>query len=180
MGKILREPLLHFLVLGALIFACVSLTSHKGTSAPETILVTRGRIASLGTAFARTWQRPPTQAELDALIRDYIREEISVREAVALGLDRDDPILRRRLQQKLEFISQDLIVQAEPTDDDLRAHLRDHPEPFRGKTGVVPELADVRDDVRRDWASARRAEANEKLYRELLTRYTVTVEPSPK
>jgi PPIC-type PPIASE domain len=130
MREIFREPLLHFLLLGALIFAVFKLISSE-TSQPGKILITQGRIESLETVFSRTWRRPPSANELEGLIRDYVREEVFAREAVALGLDKDDMIIRRRLRQKLEFISEDVAAQAEPTDEQLRAYLKEHPEAFR-------------------------------------------------
>ncbi len=129
--KILREPLLHFLLLGAAIFGGYSLLSDTRATRPGNIVVTEGRIEALVAAFTRTWQRPPTASEREGLIRDYIREEVYVREAIALGLDRDDIVIRRRLRQKLEFVSEDLAAQAEPTDGQLRAYLSAHPDAFR-------------------------------------------------
>ena len=106
--KILREPLLHFLLLGAAIFGAYRLLSDARATQPGNIVVTQGRIEALVAAFTRTWQRPPTASEREGLIRDYIREEVYVREAIALGLDQDDMVIRRRLRQKLEFVSEDL------------------------------------------------------------------------
>jgi hypothetical protein len=128
--KLLREPLLHFLLLGVLIFAVFKFVSSE-TSQPGKILITQGRIESLETAFSRTWRRSPTASELEGLIRDYIREEVFAREAIALGLDKDDTIIRRRLRQKLEFVSEDVTAHAEPTDEQLRAYLKEHPDAFR-------------------------------------------------
>ena len=76
--------------------------------------------------FSRTWQRPPTREELEGLIRDRVREEVYYREAVAMGLDRDDPVIRRRLQQKLEFVTDDVAALAEPTDAELAEYLKTH------------------------------------------------------
>jgi parvulin-like peptidyl-prolyl cis-trans isomerase-like protein len=129
MKRILREPLLHFLVLGAALFGVNALLSARAPGRAS-IVVTRGRIESMAAAFALTWQRPPTARELDGLIRDYVREEAAVREAVALGLDQDDVVIRRRLRQKLEFVSEDAAAQAEPTDAELRAWLAAHPGDF--------------------------------------------------
>jgi hypothetical protein len=78
-----------------------------------------------------TWQRPPTRSELEALTDDRIRSEVLVREALALGLDRDDTIIRRRLRQKMEFLSEEQAAQGTPTDRDLLAHLEAHPDQFR-------------------------------------------------
>ena len=65
------------------------------------------------------------------MIRDRVREEVYCREAMALGLDKDDTVIRRRLRQKMEFVSDDIAAQAEPTDADLNAYLQAHPEAFR-------------------------------------------------
>ncbi len=81
--------------------------------------------------FIRTRQRPPTAEEWEGLIRQRVREEVYYREALALGLDKDDAIIRRRLQQKMEFISSDVDSQAEPTDAELNAYLQAHAEKFR-------------------------------------------------
>jgi hypothetical protein len=129
MKRILREPLLHFLVLGAALFGLNALLSAHAPGRAS-IVVTKGRIESLATAFALTWQRPPTAQELEGLIRDYVREEVAVREAASLGLDQDDVVIRRRLRQKLEFVSGDAAAQAEPGDAELRAWLAAHPADF--------------------------------------------------
>ena len=129
--KIVREPLFHFLLLGAAIFGAHRLRSNAHAMQPGNIVVTEGRLAALVAAFTRTWQRPPTASERQGLIRDYIREEVYVREALALGLDQDDIVIRRRLRLKLEFVSEDLTAPAEPTDGQLRAYLAAHPDAFR-------------------------------------------------
>ncbi len=225
--------------------------------------------------FSRTWQRPPTREELEGLIRDRVREEVYSREAVAMGLDQDDPVIRRRLQQKLEFVTDDVAALAEPTDADLAAYLKAHADVFhvdrkftfsqvyldpskhgehltqdanqlliqlqqKGRDvdlyslgdafllehrfeaapateiskqfgdkfvaklgdfpvgqwygpvesgygvhlvfveerteGAMPELAEVRDAVRREWTNARRLESNEKFFQSLLKHYEVVVE----
>jgi hypothetical protein len=130
--RILKEPLLHFLLLGAALFMAYGLMSEPGSSAaPGKIVVTVGQVEHLAAGFAKTWQRPPTDAELKGLIDDWVREEIATREAMALGLDKDDTVIRRRLRQKLEFVSDDIAAQTEPTEADLNAYLQAHPESFR-------------------------------------------------
>ena len=133
MKRLLREPLIHFLILGALIFVVFKFTSRDETSEPGMIVVTQGQIESLVTGFTRTWQRAPTQAELDGLINEFVREEVCAREAVALGLDQDDTIIRRRLRQKLEFISDDAVAQAVPTEEQLREYFEKNADKFRGE-----------------------------------------------
>jgi hypothetical protein len=273
--RILREPLLHFLLLGAAIFASYSWVSKRVSDEPGTIVITAGQIASTAEGFTRTWRRPPTSEELEGLVRDQVREEVYYREALALGLDRDDTIIRRRLRQKMEFLTDDVAAQAQPTDEELSAYLNAHPNLFRvngratfthvfldpqkhgeniardaaklltqlnqagGKADVsalgdsllldqtfdriptgeieklfgdkfaakfadlapgqwqgpiesgygvhlvfvsertegrLPALSEIRENVQREWANSRRMEANENFYRELLKRYTVTIE----
>ncbi len=102
--RLLREPLVHFLAIGAALFLAFAGT---GGGASGRIVVTRARIGSLVAGFQRTWQRPPTAREMQGLIDGFVREEAAVREATATGLDRDDPVVRRRLRQKLESLAEE-------------------------------------------------------------------------
>jgi hypothetical protein len=131
MKRFLKEPLLHFLLIGAAIFVAYSFMSKRSTMEPGKIVITQGQIESLVTGFARTWQRPPAADELSSLIRDRVRDEVYCREAIALGLDKDDTIIRRRLRQKMEFVSDDIAAQTEPTDADLNNYLQAHSDRFR-------------------------------------------------
>lgn len=280
MRKLLKEPLLHFIVLGALLFGVYAWMNRGVQPQAGQIVVMQGQIKNLRVSFNRIWQRPPTPSEMDGLIRDFIREEVLAREAMKLGLDRDDIVIRRRLRQKMEFIANDLAAPADPTEAELEAFLAKHPERFRikprltvrqvylnprqrgdamqrdagrllvelnrpGKTadfrmlgdatllnselvdvpasevdrqfgkefaqrvenvptgrwegpvasdygehlvfvaqrtpGRMPALAEVREEVAREWTDAKRHESNEQFYQALLKRYTVTIErrPSP-
>ncbi|HME72395.1 MAG TPA: peptidylprolyl isomerase [Myxococcota bacterium] len=136
MKRILKEPLLHFLLLGVVIFAAYGVVSKHTSSDPGKIVITQGQVESLVMSFTGTRQRPPTGEELEGLIRDRVREEVYYREALALGLDKDDLIIRRRLRQKMEFITDDAVDQAQPTDDELTAYLKAHPDTFR----VAPQF----------------------------------------
>ena len=131
---LLREPLLHFLVLGATLFALHAWVGGTDRGTGDDIVLTRGRIEQLAAGFARVRQREPDAQELDALIDDAIREEILYREARALGLDQDDTIVRRRLRQKIEFVSEDLASLPEPTDAELQAWRDAHSEAYRRET----------------------------------------------
>jgi hypothetical protein len=125
-----REPLAHFLAIGALLF----LAFHwRGAGGPgsDRIVITPGQIDAIAAGFTRTWQRPPTEQELKAQLDEYVREEIATREAMALGLDRDDTVIRRRLRQKLEFLAEDTLEAAPATDAELQAWLDAHSEMFR-------------------------------------------------
>ena len=94
MKGLLREPLLHFLLLGAGLFVALDLVGKGSNGDPGRIVVTQGQIEHIAATFARVHERLPDPPELEALIRDHVREEVYVREALALGLDRDDTIIR--------------------------------------------------------------------------------------
>ena len=130
-SRFLREPLVQFLLLGAGLFALYSVVSDDSGARRDRIVVDAGQVTRLAGQFERTWLRPPTQAELDGLIEDHVREEILYREARALGLDKDDLVIRRRLRQKMEFLNEDLAAQREPTEAELQAFLDAHQDRFR-------------------------------------------------
>jgi peptidyl-prolyl cis-trans isomerase C len=122
MKKLLKEPLLHFLALGALFFALNAWrekTRPKPASSAR-IEVTAAVIERLRAAFERQFGQPPDAEELREQVTAHIREEVFSREALALGLDRDDMIVRRRLAQKMEFLADDIVRTAEPTDTVVR------------------------------------------------------------
>ena len=127
----LREPLVHFLLLGALLFALFNWLGGDTGPMSNRITVAQAQVEQLAAAFGKTWQRPPTEAELKGLVDEYVREEIAYREAVAMGLDRDDTIIRRRMRQKLEFLVEDAAGATPATDAELQAYLDAHPDAFR-------------------------------------------------
>lgn len=103
-----HEPLLHFLLIGAGLFGLYALQNDIEPEAPKRIVVTPGQVEQLSERFQRTWSRKPTDEETRGLIESYLREEIFYREAVAMGLDQNDPLVRQRMRQKLEFMLEDL------------------------------------------------------------------------
>lgn len=122
MKRLLKEPLLHFLALGAVIFA-LNAWREKGRPTEVSaarIEVTAPVIERLRAGFERQFGKSPDEVELRGLVTAHIREEVLCREALALGLDRDDTIVRRRLAQKMEFLTDDLASAAEPEDAAVR------------------------------------------------------------
>jgi PPIC-type PPIASE domain len=128
----LKEPFFQFLLIGLCVFGLYSYLNRNGTTAqaPEVIEVGPGRIAQLTEIFSRTWQRPPTPGELDGLLEAFVREEIFYREGRKLGLDRDDTVLRRRLQQKLEFLIEPNEEELIPAEGELEAYYRENQDAF--------------------------------------------------
>jgi hypothetical protein len=130
LGRLLREPLVQFLLLGAALFLLYQAVSPAPEVAPNRIVVDAGQVARLAQQFERTWLRPATRAELDGLIEDHVTEEILYREALALGLEKNDLVIRRRLRQKMDFLNEDLGAQREPSEAELQAYLDAHAETF--------------------------------------------------
>ncbi len=260
-----------------MLFGVYELVAKGSGETPDKIIVSASQIANLGEGFAQTWRRPPSQEELHGLVENYIRDEVFYRAGRAAGLDRDDPVVRRRVRQKMEFLAEEISI-PEPTDRQLMDYLNSHPERFRtddrvtfhqiflnpsrragtidgdlqqvkaalsnanrtmdevmpgdpflagaeftalslrdtaatfGESfaqqvfaaeqgrwqgpiastyglhfifvdertnGIVPSLDSARAAVRREWANARRVEAEQKLYQSLRDKYEIIVEGAP-
>lgn len=116
--NIVREPLLHFLIAGAVLFMFNGY--YGGVDASERrIVLDATQVSRLAGQWQQQWRRPPDTRELDGLIREYIKEEVYFREAMRLGLDVDDPIIRRRLRTKMEFLATAQVENATPNDAEL-------------------------------------------------------------
>lgn len=134
--RLVREPMLHFLLIGAALFVLYGALNRGRSDAPREIVISAARVEAIAENFAAVWMRPPTAAELKGLIDDYVAEEVYYREAIAMGLDQDDTVIRRRLRQKMEFISDGIADSAEPSDAQLQGYL----EQNRGKFAQPAEL----------------------------------------
>ena len=135
MRAVMREPLLHFLAAGVGLFLLFNYAAGPEDVGDDKIVVSSGQIEHLTTLFVKTWQRAPTDVELHGLIDSFILEEVLYREAVAIGLDQDDTIIRRRLKQKMEFLVDDFSA-ANPSDVDLQKFLDSDPERFRAEARI--------------------------------------------
>jgi parvulin-like peptidyl-prolyl isomerase len=121
MKRLSREPLIHFLMLGAILFGAYAYVErkHGGAEQSKPIELTIGDISQLVQVFRSQWRRDPTPEELRQLVEDKAREEILYREALALGLDKDDTIVKRRMAQKMQFLAEDVAAAREPTVEEL-------------------------------------------------------------
>lgn len=274
--RLVREPLIHFLLIGVSVFALQGLTAApRDTASGNRIVIDAGDLGQLARLWERRWQRAPTPDEMRGLIAERVREEVFYREALALGLDRDDVVIRRHLAQKFAFLTDDLSAARGPDIPELAAWYAANQERYRtparisftqiyfspdrrgaaagpearlilarlragepgldpgvlgdgrlldatyedqtaqqvealfgrafaaslfplevgtwagpirsgyglhlvhvGKMtpGTVPPLGEIEERVRNDWAYEQRQRANEAVYRELLARYSVTIE----
>jgi len=144
--RLLQEPLVHFLMLGLLLFAAHAVVTPGGGGGD--IRVSASAIAAMQEQYRQLWGRPPTPQELDGLIEALIRDEVFYREGVSMGLDRDDAVIKRRVRQKYQLIAEEE-ESTSPTEEDLTAYLKAHPDRFRQPTVVsfeqvlVPPGADA-------------------------------------
>ena len=166
-----REPLVHFLAIGAGFFLFWHFFENRFAARSQKIIITPGQVERLAQQWTKTHLRPPSSEELIGLVEQEIDEEVLYREAIEMGLDRDDLVIRRRLAVKMEFLTDDIAAVAVPTDEQLQAFFREHPERFaldslttfaqvylnrstRG-AGASAEaerlLAQLQDDSRLDW-----------------------------
>jgi hypothetical protein len=129
LGRLLREPLLHFLLLGGVLFVIFGQGGPEPPAGGTEIVVTAADIERIAAGFSATWQRPPSENELQGAINDHIREEVLYRTGLSLGLDKDDTIVRRRIRQKMDFFLEDTV--GEPNESELRAFFDANANKFR-------------------------------------------------
>ena len=130
--KLLREPLLHFMFIGAAIYLLYSVFAEPLPEADDkTIVVSAGEVEWMQTAWQKRWNRPPTSQEFDGLVQQYIKETVLYREALTMGLNQHDQVIRRRLAQKLEFLAKDLVALTPPTEEELQAYFSEHQDRYQ-------------------------------------------------
>ncbi|MDA8140545.1 MAG: hypothetical protein M0036_18020 [Desulfobacteraceae bacterium] len=137
-ANLFREPLLHFLVIGAVLFLIFGWRGNPALlqggqlgSPSAQVFVSQEDIDRMKAVYTKTWQRPPAEEELKGLVEDFVRNEIYYREAIAMGLDKDDEVLKRRLRQRMEFIFEDISSGEEPTEEELQVYMQKHSEKYR-------------------------------------------------
>jgi peptidyl-prolyl cis-trans isomerase C len=132
MTRWLREPLLHFLVIGAALFAVGDLVSGRGGGVEPSrqIALTVDEAVQLVQVFQSQWGREPTPEEFGRLVENKVQQEVLYREALAMGLDKDDEIVKRRMAQKMQFLAEDVAAAREPTPDELKSWFEQHSETF--------------------------------------------------
>ena len=133
--KLLREPLVHFMFIGAVIYLLYGVFAESLPEADDkTIVVSTGELEWMQTAWQKRWNRPPTASEFDGLIQQYIKETVLYREALTMGLNQHDQVIRRRLAQKLEFLAKDLVALTPPTEKELQSYFESHLDRYQEPT----------------------------------------------
>ena len=129
-GRLVREPLLQFLALGLLLFIGYQALHRTAGPRPGRIELTADDLRQIDLAWVAQGRPAPTPEQMQALVDGRVREEILYREALALGLDKDDAIVRRRMAQKMEFLVEDVAALREPTADELQTWFQNNAERF--------------------------------------------------
>ena len=130
--KWIREPLLHFLFIGAAIYLLYgAVVESVPEETDKTIIVSAGEVEWMRSSWQKRWNRPPTPEEFDGLIQQYIRETVLYREALTMGLNQHDQVIRRRLAQKLEFLAKDLVALTPPSEEELVAYFETHKDRYQ-------------------------------------------------
>ncbi len=128
--KLLHEPLIHFVFLGIILFVLFDMVGEPESDKDNRLVVTQAHMERLVNTFQKRRNRTPVPTEVNHLIEGFIRQEILYREALAMGLDKNDAMVKRRMAQKLEFIFEDTATPPEPDDAQLRGYLQKHSEKF--------------------------------------------------
>ncbi|MGE5208062.1 MAG: peptidyl-prolyl cis-trans isomerase [Alphaproteobacteria bacterium] len=128
----LREPLLHFLLIGVVLFGFYSYLnrSKSGTQSPKQIVLSLDELATMTAYFESQWHRPPTPKEFQAMVEDKVKEEVLYREGLVMGLDKDDTIVKRRMVQKVLFLVEDVAAAHEPSTAELKAWFEKNTDKF--------------------------------------------------
>lgn len=160
MSRWFKEPLLHFLVAGGLLFAAYGWLNRGGGDEPQVVRITAAEVNWLKETWARQWQRPPSDPELRGMVADYLKEVLLAREARELGMDENDTIVRRRLAQKMEFLLQDTVRLTDPGEEELHRFYHANREHY-----VEPAHVSFTQIFFRDEASARQGMRELATYR---------------
>ncbi len=129
MKKILKEPFLHFILIGAAMFLLYGMV-NKNTDSKNTIIINDFDVSSIISKWEMQWKRPPTEKELQKLINLNIKQEVFYQEALKMNLDHNDEIIKRRLAQKMQFLSNDIAAMREPTNEELQDYFQKHKEKY--------------------------------------------------
>jgi parvulin-like peptidyl-prolyl isomerase len=162
-----RHPAIHIAALGILVAAAILVVKGPTTAdAAKRVVVTGSDLVQLRAGFMRTWQREPTAAELRGLLERHIRQEVLYREALARGYDRDDPVVRRAMQQKMEFLAAAQRAEGPPSDQEIEAYFALRREKYRLQAVLSLDQVYVRDEATEPPAEARASVLLDRLRRE--------------
>lgn len=175
-SKLLKEPLFHFLLIGAgLFFLYSQLNSGEESSDTQQIIIDKSKLEVLSIAFMEENGIAPTQKELQKLLENDIREEVLYHEAISQGLDKNDRVIRHRLAQKMTYLFEDVSMLDEPSDEVLKAYLQENPEKFTRSSGNAPKYSEIKQQLKREWIANEQKKENDAFYENLKSHYEIII-----
>ncbi|MDQ7086020.1 MAG: hypothetical protein Q9M36_14405 [Sulfurovum sp.] len=172
-SKLLKEPLLHFLLIGIAIFILFAQRndSQASTQKPE-IMITKPILNKLTLTFKEENTRPPTDTEMRILVEKAIRDEVLYHEAMAMGLDKQDRVIKHRLVEKMSYLFEDISILDEPSDAQLQVYFAQHRQQF------LPSVlySDIKPQVKESWIAQAIAKENQAFYQSLQNHYSLVLD----
>lgn len=196
--RLQKDPLVHFLLLGALLFLVHAFMNRGGGASaektaagpapseiPGAVAIGPEDVRFVREAWTAQWKREPTAAEMRSLLAAYIREQLLVREAREMGLDADDAVIRRRLIEKLWFVVEEMSPPGEPSDADLLHVVETHEVHVEPAAADLPNApAPLTEEVRAHflemWRANRKRAHRDRFIGEVLKKYGVTLDPATR
>ena len=175
--KLLKEPLIHFLLIGAGLFVLFAqLNSEEEVDNSKQIIINKSKQNILSTTFVKDNGREPTDKEMEELLEKSIREKILYNEAMAIGLDKDDKVIEHRLAEKMKYLFEDITVVEDPSDEILKIYFQDNKEEFKDEDGNEPKFDDIKYKLRNKWIANKQQKENEAFYNNLKSQYKIIIE----
>jgi len=172
--KLLKDPLLHFLLIGLGLFILFSqLNNDEEEKKIQQITIDQSTLNILSDAFMKDNARTPTHKEMQELLDADIQEEILYREAIALGLDKEDRVIRHRLAQKTKYLFEDVALLDDPSDEELKKYLKQNTETYLDSSGKLPKYNKLKQRLKRDWRIKEQKKENDSFYKDLKSQYTI-------
>jgi len=175
-SKLLKEPLLHFLLIGAgLFFLYSQLNSNEEVSDTQQIIINTSTLEVLSSTFMEENGRVATQKEMQKLLEDDIREEVLYHEAISQGLDKGDRVIRHRLAQKMNYLFEDITMFDEPSEEVLKAYLQESSEKFTEPSGNLTKYSEIKQKLKQEWIANEQQKENDAFYENLKSHYEITI-----
>ncbi len=175
-SKLLKEPLLHFLLIGlGLFFLFSQLNNEVEPKDIQQIIINKSKLEVLSSTFMEENGRVPAQKEIQKLLENEIREEVLYHEAISQGLDKGDRVIRHRLAQKMEYLFEDVTMLDEPSDEVLKAYLQENSEKFTKSSTNIPKYSEIKQQLKQEWIASEQQKENNIFYENLKSRYEIII-----
>lgn len=169
-SPLLKEPLLHFLLIGmGLFFLFAQLNEEEKAKDTQEIIMNKSKLAVLSATFIEESGKLPTNIELKELVENNIKDEILYYEAMAIGLDKEDKVIKHRLAEKMKYLFEDVSMADDPSEKILKAYLQDNSEQF------TKPYNEIKSELKQAWIEEEQRKENEAFYQNLKSRYQITM-----